>query len=648
MLEEIIQTIFSLQRMPGLTLAGITESQSYQSAWHYLVLESVFVLMALLWGAALSSLLMRQSQNTHASTSPSAFLFISVSTGIAIVIAELFLLVLFQRLTLTAVTWLFAATSALAVAILAIKRTAITSSIPKIEWQQLPASFFVFLMLAAYQFSSIDDWRICDATSYHLPYADFFLLNKGLDVIPEFLIYPYHSLNMNLLYSLGTMFERNLSFLQTIHAFFGTLTAWGLFIFCRETGQKLFLSLVLLFIFIAKTYAIYSYRSFALVDNGSMYFIFCAALSLYFWKVSRANWLLVSSAISFGIAVGIKYLMFIFALPIAISIIMTEPRTIRSLATYTVWAACWGLWWYIRNFIYSGNPVHPFASNIFGLYLWNADDVQSQMSGLLDERIPRTIAGFALMPYYAYKNSILSSQDVPALLSMTYAATVMSFLSRNRVRFLLLFIWIYTALWFLGAQDARYLMPIMPLVLVYTGAILNGLLSSALSTKPGKIASGFLTLAAALMLAGFIQTVMTWALYSQTRLPAAEYELIMRNNPEYDLVSHANEIFDEKQTAFEFYMRDIRWFFKGTMAGNHYGPHGYQRVTELTLGQNGKIDPAILEKTFRQRYSASGFLIPHPPYPPYDEAEFDAHFDLRYRNAKGSIYTFKNQNTNRN
>jgi hypothetical protein len=502
-------------------------------------------------------------------------------------------------------------------------------------------ALIVLPILAVYQFASLDDWRIGDPTSFHVPYADFFLLNQGLGAYPEFLIYPFHSVNFSLIYSLGLLIERNLAFLQTLHALFGTLAAFGIYAFCTHSRQRIFVCLLAVWIFIAKTFAIYSFRSFALVDNPSMYFVLASVFALYIWQESRMQWLLILSAMCFGIAIGIKYLMCIFALPIAITILFAAKDRMKCLFIFAAWAAGWGLWWYIRNFIMTGNPVHPFASNVFGMYLWDAEDVRGQMSGLLDERIPRSVMGFLLMPYYAWKNDILHTQGVHIIFSLLYVSTALAWLSRSSMNMLLLFCWIYGVLWFFGAQDGRYLMPIMPLVFIYSGSLLNTLYSSLFNNTLGKTFSFCLALAGLIALAAFSQQRFLWLGNLLTPTPSTAYDLMLRNNPEYDLISHANEIFGERDTAFEFYMRDIRWFFKGTMAGNHYGPHGYERIIGITSPTGRGISPDILEKTLRDRYSASGFLIPHPPNPIYDEAEFDAHFTLRYRNTKGSIYTFK-------
>ncbi|HQQ62154.1 MAG TPA: hypothetical protein PLF22_01135 [Pseudomonadales bacterium] len=641
-MQELSDYFFPFQMVTGPALASLLENMTYQSALRFFCYNSLLTLMVLLWGSGFAGLLIRYEKNPAPVVSAAGFAFLSITVGMALLVAELFLLVLCKSLDAGSLTLLFAATTLLAASSVLINASRICHTITPSTISGTLITLTVLLLLAVYQFASLDDWRIGDPTSFHVPYADFFLLNRGLAAYPEFLIYPFHSLNFNLVYSLGLLVERNLAFLQTMHALPGTLTVFGVYAFCNHLRLRYSVVLLTLWFFMAKTFAVFSFRSFALVDNPAMYFILGTVFGLYVWKESRMQWPLVVSAICFGIAMGIKYLMCIFALPVALTILYSEKGRFKSLLVYIAWAAGWGLWWYIRNFIMTGNPVHPFASNIFGMYLWDADDVRGQMSGLLDERIPRNVTGFLLMPFYAWENPTLHTQGVYIIFSLLYLSTALAGLSRSSMNMLLVFCWVYCTFWFFGAQDARYLMPIMPLVFIYIASLLDKFFSTVFDNVFGRLVTTCLFTAALLALLAFTQERFLWLRNLQNPVESSAYDLMLRNNPEYDLVSHANEIFGARQTAFEFYMRDIRWFFKGTMAGNHYGPHGYERVISITSPAGHGIAPDILEKTLRQRYSASGFLIPHPPYPPYNEAEFDAHFNLRYRNAKGSIYTFKN------
>jgi len=628
---------------PGQTLTTIALNPTYQLAARYFCLNLALVLMALLWGASFAGMLIRREKDRRSTLHLSSFIFICIGTGLALVIAELFSLVLLRTLTPGSVIFLFTTTSVLACYLLYLCWRDIQRIISFANKSNIFTTVTVLLFLCIYQFSSISPWTLGDATKYHVPYADFFLLNKGISAISDYFVYPYQSLNLNILFSLGLLIDRDLSFIQTIHASFATLTLFGIYVFCINaiSRQKLCWVLLLLFVF-SKIYIVYFSRIIANVDLGSMYFILSAVFSLYLWINFRSKWLLILSAISFGIAIGTKYLMCIFALPIAICILLNEGRNWRPLLTYIIWAAVWGLWWYIRNFIYTGNPVHPFASNIFGLYLWDESDVISQMQSLLAESIPKTIRGFLLMPYYAFIHPIASYQGPFLVIAILYTSTLFCWLLNRAINSLLIFCWIYLALWFIGAQDSRYLMPIMPLVFVYCGFVLDALFSSFFCTRTGKVLSGLLLTTVLIATAMFSQQLFYRVFYCWAGEPADLYENAMRQNKVYDLISHANEIFGPHATVYEFAMGDGRWFFKGTLAGNQFGPHSYSHIIAASTYDNSAImSPVKLESVLKERYNAEGFLIAPPPYMPYDANEFNTYFDLKYQNDIGFVYKFR-------
>jgi len=625
---------------PGQTMHSINNDADYIVAVHYFVLDSALMLMALIWGAGFTGLLIKNDRETPvAKLSFSVLAMLCISLGFITMIAALFLLALLKILTTTWVVNLFSVTSVIALYLLVLCRREIGKVILPINASDALFTIAVITILAAYQISAASLWMPSDATSFHVPYAGFFLLNQGLGAIPEHLIYPYHSLNINLLYSLGLMIDGDLSFIQTMHAMFGTLTFFGIYSFCKITNQRTFIPLLLLTLFISSFSIIHHYRYSGNVDNGSMYFGLCSVLALYLWIESKSQWLLIVSAVTFGAAIGTKYLMCAFIFPIGLCILFTQGRNWKPLAIYASWAAAWGLWWYARNFIATGNPFHPFASSIFGLYLWDATDVAQQMAGLHDERVPRSVAGFLLMPYYAYKNDILNSQGAFIQLAMLYGTTLLCWKISKPINCLLVFCWCYLVIWFFGAQDPRYLMPITPLILIYCGAIINTLWTDIFSLKIGKILSYMITPVALVAFSFFVQQEFIKIYYSDIGSSPERKDAVMRQNPTYDLMSHANEVFDKNATVYEFFMRDGRWFFKGHLVGNQFGPHGYFRImVKSGYQETGKLSAEKLEKTLKELYDADGFILPNGNY---NREEFDNYFDLKYRNDLGAVYAFK-------
>ncbi len=467
---------------PEITLRTVLDFPDYQTAFAYFLDTLLLTGVALLLGAGLMARLLTQSGNTvsHTITTlrPSEFIFLSLATGFAIIIAELFIIALFGLLTPSVVLTVFIISALLGIAsVYQRARSHPLFAPPESGW--LPKMFmliFVFSLLLL-QLASVTSPTISDGTSYHAPYARFFLQHHGLAVDYD-LIYPFHSLNINLLYSLGLMINNELSYIQSIHALFATLTMFGLYAAAIHTGQKLWIALLLPTIFL-KIFAIQFGRKFCTVDLGSMFFIFAAIFSLMIWQKNRPeNGLLLCSAICLGIAMGTKYIMCVFSIPIALMILQQERKQfMKPLCLYAGCAFLWGSWWYIRNAIMTGNPVHPFAPGIFGYYLWDERDMLQQMENLANGNIPSTLIGLLAAPYYAYWNPVLQEQHIAYLLIAFYIALPLVLLAEIRCRLLLIPCFAYLIFWVSASADARYLMPLIPIMMLYIGSCISGLIT---------------------------------------------------------------------------------------------------------------------------------------------------------------------------
>lgn len=634
---------------PDQTLSVLLENYNYTIAARYFAYNLLIVMTGILWGAALLAALMPASaaQGNHRVLKMDIG-FLAASSGLGIIIAWIFLLALLHLFTANNVFIVFILTSAAAVFSLLFNRKKLQSICGPSHYLVSIVTLIFIVTLCAYQFSSASSWSLSDSTSYHVPYADYILKAQGL-VIPQHLIYPYHSLNINIFYSLGLMLEHDLSYIQTMHALFATLTLLGIYQFCISTGQKPFIALALCIAF-GHLFIIHYPRFSANVDHGSMFFILVTAFSLYLWQERRHHWLLAASAISFGMAIGSKYLMCVFAIPIAICIAMNTGirHCWKPGLVFAGWTAAFGLWWYIRNWIITGNPVHPFATGLFGFYEWNELDIASQMKSVSIVRIPKTLGGFILMPYYAFENETLYNHGPAWVIAMLYATTLAAPLASRGLLLLLIFSWTYLVSWFFGSQDPRHLQPVIPLVFIFTGHIFQQIALKLFSRKTGLFSSqsysrlSLIAMIPLLFWSAFLVQQQTVRQFYYEMAPSKVREKMLRSNPVYELFSEANSFFSTEETIYEFFLRDGRWFFRGNVVGTQFGPHGYENMVRATVNDGGKgVSPAKLQSILVSRYGASGVIVPSEKFMPYDPAEFDKYFELKFRNDLGSIYRFR-------
>ncbi len=84
---------------------------------------------------------------------------------------------------------------------------------------------------------------------------------------------------------------------------------------------------------------------------------------------------LIMSGVLAGLAMGLKYTSFVTPLVIVIIIAGYAARrplfAVRAAAVFALPAALVAAPWYLKNWLFTGNPVYPFLFGIFGGHLWD-------------------------------------------------------------------------------------------------------------------------------------------------------------------------------------------------------------------------------------------------------------------------------------
>ena len=250
--------------------------------------------------------------------------------------------------------------------------------------------------------------------------------------------------------------------------------------------------------------------STAYVDLGFTAFVVAAVLC--FAGAPTANCLhnLAWSGAFCGFCLGTKYfgwlILGFLGLWLCIETLKTRPRDgARGVAIFAVCALAIGGAWYVRNWIWVGNPVYPFAYGLFGGRGWTAEmarlyDESQAIYGfgrapadllLLPFRLamtPLNVGGFEVVglrgqplwplipgPITGEKTGLF---DVPALFFITFPGPAIfafglpALLARHKPRPIILtaalfiFLWSF---WALTSQQVRYLFPALALLSVVGG-----------------------------------------------------------------------------------------------------------------------------------------------------------------------------------
>lgn len=307
----------------------------------------------------------------------------------------------------------------------------------------------------------------------------------------------------------------------------------------------------------------------AYIDLGFTAFSLLAALALLraLEEEDELHWLMVSGAFC-GFSLGSKYfgaLIFGF-LGLWLLGTQIQRRRVRlaHLLTFAVPAILLGSPWYVRNWLWTGNPVYPFAYGLFGGTHWTkamaeayyADQKQFGFGHTLLDNLwaawRLAMAPFNLnAPFWPLRSDIQAASgtkggfDVSGMALSSFigpawlAAGMPAFFLRSKPRPVLLalvffgLLWIF---WLISSQQVRYLMPGLALLCIAGGWSLCCYAESfPLARRVASVTLG-LWFVAALVIAG-VQGMRAWPVVSGHVNPE---QYLLRTAPGYDVMMLAN------------------------------------------------------------------------------------------------------------
>ena len=273
-----------------------------------------------------------------------------------------------------------------------------------------------------------------DELMYHLPHARLWAHNGTLTV-NHWLRYPLFPYNMELLYGAALVFGSDV-LPHLFHALTGALTAVLTFAVARHFLDWRVGLVAVIELLRATKWG----WSNAYIDLGLMLFLSSAFVSLALRHQlgdSRFSYL---AAFFAGIAAGIKY-QALFYLPVFAILALAVERRRAVVARATLIFATIGSYWYLRNWLVSGDPIHPIGGHIFGFWLWNAEDLAGQFGDL--ERVKDWPNWFLLIALGAVLFWRGSTAFIRGLI-LTTATSV--------------------SIWYLASGYSRYLVPVYPML----------------------------------------------------------------------------------------------------------------------------------------------------------------------------------------
>jgi hypothetical protein len=215
-----------------------------------------------------------------------------------------------------------------------------------------------------------------DEVGHHLPHAVQWAQSGYLSV-NEWLRYPWFPFNYNLLFASGLLIYDDL-----LTHMFNTSAGLMVAVLTYRLSVRFFsqpVAVVAILIWLQLDRGDFGKAN---VDMGLTLYILCSLIVLYEWiYTDRSKRLLFMASFFLGIAIGTKYQALMFLPLIGVVIIFLEPRpSYLLISAFGLLVPCG--YWYIRNYLITGDPFDPFGAKIFGFYDWNAQDYAAQFKDL--------------------------------------------------------------------------------------------------------------------------------------------------------------------------------------------------------------------------------------------------------------------------
>jgi len=467
-----------------------------------------------------------------------------------------------------------------------------------------------------------------DDISYHLPYARSFLENHRITV-EEHLIYPLHTLDINILFSILLMLD-NEFVLRLFNIFSISLLAILIYDYlCQKVNCWLaILAPLVIFgspkiIFLAQP---------VYVDFAFSLFIIISFIAFLWWvdkQSSRHGVIyLTIAALAVAAAASTKYFGLVFGFMLFIFILYCSKNKLKDIALFLLICALFGSGWYLRNIIISGNPFHPFLSNIFGFYLWNSDDLAFNLAELKSHGAGKNLV-FYLKELFNYGFYPLISNFI--LLPLTVFLWKKDRHSRvSRLNLITsLFCLGYCIFWYQTARIDRYILPILSLACISFILTMHLISAQRQYFKPVIIVISSL-FSVLVFLYVWKENVPFFVNY-----PVSQFESAMlQKAPGYRLMQQANQLDLPQKRIYQVHLADKAYYYKGIAAGHWMGAARWSNVAYrdnwiLTLKPASEIIHYLQKNNYFALIVANTVM--------FDRLNLTEHFNVVYEDNMGLI-----------
>jgi hypothetical protein len=509
----------------------------------------------------------------------------------------------------------------------------------------LIAGFALLLLLAAAFVLTLTPESGKDALIYHLAVPKLYLQHGGFYSIPGNIFADYPLLAE--MHYLIALFLQNdiLAKMMNYVVLLEILLGIGLFsrFLLREhafpaLSMLIFLSIPSVF---AVSHAAYN-------DLFVAFFTLAAFHSFLRWSQNRLTGWLAIFGVFTGAAIACKYTV-LLTIPLGVLGILffalkdkfTTAATLRALVVYTAALLAAGSPFYLKNWLVTGNPFHPFLYAIFGGKGWDADqarlyDIMVQSLGM-----GRSLCDYILLPFNLSFRAKFDNIAFDGIMGPVFFFTLpfLVFVRRQTALFLIMVFSFFSFLfWASSAQQVRYLVPIFPLLAIVAGAILTGYRKQK-RTFPLLVAliAGSLACNACCVVHDFIKIA---PLRVVSGMESRE-NFLGRLIPAYPMYRFANENLPANAKVFLIYMKNYTFLCEqDCFSDSMFETHTIGKIIRASSSPE-EIGSALKKRGFThlmydERYLVGAFT----PLSPEEQTQF-SHYQQRFLTPVVKIGPYK-------
>jgi len=355
-----------------------------------------------------------------------------------------------------------------------------------------------------------------DGLMYHLQGPNLFLKASEIRLLPE--PWPVNMpMTIEMLFTYGLAYGSD-TFARLVNFGYGILLVLSAYLFARRffgisTGRIAVLLMAGIPVFSL-------WITYASSDTGWSLYAFMGLYLLSLYRAKGQTQFLILSGLTSGLALGSKYLALPWVFTLGLLVLWDERKKLKKLlragALFALPALVTGSPWYIKNWLWTGNPVYPFY---FGGPGWDAIRQDLLMNYLGSFGTGRSLLDYLLIPinlYVQHAKFALVAYEMPNILFLLALLFPLYQKDETARRIgaasaLFLFFWAF------GVQHTRYLLPIFPGLSILTALVLPQIIERPFPKPHRSILFG-------LLIVPMLFTLLYQALLFETNQP---YKIIL-------------------------------------------------------------------------------------------------------------------------